>query len=250
MHNCQGVDRVVPFRLKHHILQAQQGNKNIREHLIAKHKKYILQTCSSICNRYLTWENDEELSIGLLAFNESIDAYDTAGKTRFTTFSYSVIKKRLIDYFRSQEKYHNELLTASADTQEFEVLNNKEAIETYQENISLENLTILIERYRIKLDEYDIDINNLPEHSPKHRDTRETLQNVSRILINDPDLLNHLIRYKQLPIKQLMVATGQSRKVLEKGRKYIIAISIIFIEPELAPLRKFSKFNIDRGELI
>lgn len=239
---------MVPFRLKHHILQAQQGNKIIREHLIVKHRKYILQTCSSICNRYLSWENDEELSIGLLAFNESIDAYDTGSKAKFTTFAYSVIKKRLIDYFRSQEKYHHELLTTSADTEELEVLNNREAITNYRENIPLENLSILIERYRVILDEYDIDINKLPEYSPKHADTKETLQKVSRILINNQDLLNHLIRYKQLPVKQLMMATGQSRKVLERGRKYIIAISLIFMEPELAPLKKFSKFNIDRGE--
>jgi len=239
---------MLSLRLKHHILQAQQGNGNAREHLIAKHKKYILQTCSSICNRYLSWENDEELSIGLLAFNESLDAYDTAGKTKFTTFAYSVIKKRLIDYFRSQAKYDSELVTTSTDTNELELLNNKEAITNYTENNSLENLAILIEYYRVKLDEYDIDINELPEFCPKHSDTRETLQKVSGILINNPDLFNHLIRYKHLPIKQLIITTGQSRKILERGRKYIIALTLILTDPELAPLKKFSKFNIDRSE--
>jgi len=239
---------MLSFRLKHHILEAQQGNNNIREQLIAKHKKYILQTCSDICNRYLSWENDEELSIGLLAFNEAIDAYDITSKAKFTTFAYSVIKKRLIDYFRSQAKYKSELLSTSSENDELEVLKNKESVANFTENNFLENLAILIEHYKVKLAEYAIDINELPEACPKHSDTRETLQKASQILINNPELFNHLLRYKQLPIKQLTMATGQSRKVLERGRKYIIALTLIFIEPQLTPLKKFSKFNIDRSE--
>jgi len=241
---------MLSFRLKHHILQAQHGNQNIREQLIAKHKKYILQTCSSICNRYLSWENDEELSIGLLAFNEAINAYDIKSNAKFSTFAYSVIKKRLIDYFRSQSKYDSELLINCSNTNNLEALNNKEAIANFTEKNSLENLAILIEHYRFKLSEYNIDINDLPEDCPKHSDTRESLQEVSQILINNQELLNHLIHYKQLPIKQLIMATGQSRKVLERGRKYIIALTLILIEPELTPLKKFSKFYIDRSESI
>jgi len=239
---------MLSLRINRHIIQAQQGNQQTREWLIAKHKKYILQTCSSICNRYLSWENDEELSIGLLAFNEAIDAYDIKINTKFTTFAYLVIKKRLIDYFRSQDKYKSELLITSSDTDELEILNNKEAVANFAENNSLENLSLLIEYFKNKLETYAIDINELPEFCPKHSDSRETLQKVSHTLINNPNLLNHLLRYKQLPIKELNLATGQSRKVLERGRKYIIALTLIFIEPQLTPLRKFSKFNIGGSE--
>lgn len=237
------------IKLRHLIEQAQKGDELSRERLIQDHRKFVAEVCSHVCNRFLAWENDEELSVGLLAFNEAIDAYDTRGKVEFTIFAHTVIKRRLIDYFRSQAKYENEFLTTpQKGTDELEAAIDAKAISLYAERTAQENLADLIELYKMKLSEYGININELPKVSPKHRDTRESLIKVALILVEDQAMVNYLRRYRQLPIKNLCQATGLSRKVLEKGRKYVIALAIMLIEPMLAPLKKFANLPDVRRE--
>ncbi|MCA1072218.1 hypothetical protein K9O30_00330 [Clostridium bowmanii] len=47
-----------------------------RSNFIEDSKGFIYTTTSKICKRHLIWENDEELSISLMAFNISCDKYD------------------------------------------------------------------------------------------------------------------------------------------------------------------------------
>ena len=44
--------------------------------LIEKHMPFIIKSISDTTGRYVSCENDEEISIGLLAFNEAIERYD------------------------------------------------------------------------------------------------------------------------------------------------------------------------------
>ena len=64
-------------------------------------------------------------------------------------------------------------------------------------------------------------------------------------LAEDVEMTEHLRRLKQLPIKGLMASTGLSQKVLENGRKYIIATALLMIEPEFAPLKRFVHLAFD-----
>jgi len=45
----------------------------------------------------------------------------------------------------------------------------------------------------------------------------------------------YLERTGRLPLQELELATGLSRKVLERGRKYVLALSLIFAHPEEFP---------------
>lgn len=224
-------------------MNAQNGDEFSREKLIKKHRNFIAKVSSVTCGRYLTWENDEELSIALIAFNESIDAFDTEESIKFTSFAQTVIKRRLIDYFRSQGKYRNEILSSSSkETDELESGINAQSISNYDDSITQENLALLIDEYKTQLAEYSIDIHDLPKVSPKHRDTRESLMKTAQTLVKNQEMVNYLRKYGQLPVKQLCQETGLSRKVLERGRKYIISLVVILIEPSLSPLKKFSNF--------
>lgn len=228
---------------------AQKGNLLCREKLIKKHYNFIARVCSKVCNRYLNWENDDELSIGLLAFNEAIDAFDSESNIKFTTFAGGVIKRRLIDYFRKQAKYDNEILPSEHEEKnELEAGINAKSVSIYQESITRENLANLIEYYKESLKEYGIDLDLLPEVSPKHRDTRQSLVKAAGILVDDQEMLTYLKRYGQLPVKLLCESTGLSRKVFERGRKYIIATALILSDPLLAPLRHFANISNDEGE--
>ncbi|MEG6521923.1 hypothetical protein [Desulfotomaculum sp. 1211_IL3151] len=80
--------------------------------------------------------------------------------------------------------------------------------------------------------------------SPKHRDSREKLFQVAMTILHHENLLGCLHNTRKLPAKELVEITGLSTRVLEKGRKYIIATVLLFSEPDLSALKRFTKpFN-------
>lgn len=54
--------------------EIQQGNKVLHNQLIQQYKPFIAKTVSNVCKRFIH-EGDDELSIGLIAFNEAIEKY-------------------------------------------------------------------------------------------------------------------------------------------------------------------------------
>ena len=234
---------MLTLKVRHLVVQAQRGDVNSREQLLEKHRDFVAKVCSNVCYKHLAWENDEELSIGLMALNEAIDAFDVKASVKFTTFARTVIKRRLIDYIRSQAKYTNEQLnTFRDDIDELEAASNARSQELYQEGQYHENLSDIMEYYAEKLSEFDIDINQLFKISPKHKDTRDSLFKAALTINQDQTMLQYLLRYGHLPIKNLSTACNLSRKVLEKGRKYIIALVLILIDPKLAQLQSFVSY--------
>lgn len=47
-----------------------------REKFIEENRDFVYKIASSICKRRLSWQNDDELSIALIAFNKAIETYD------------------------------------------------------------------------------------------------------------------------------------------------------------------------------
>jgi RNA polymerase sigma factor len=69
---------------------------------------------------------------------------------------------------------------------------------------------------------------------------------VAAAVTENAALLERLLATKQLPIKELMCITGHSRKVLESGRRYIIALVLILTREEFLPMRALIQFP-DKG---
>ena len=65
--------------------------KNINE-LIKDYMAFIVKTISSITGRYVSIENDDELSIALIAFKEAVDKYEESRRS-FSCFAKLVITK-------------------------------------------------------------------------------------------------------------------------------------------------------------
>ncbi|MDO7787371.1 RNA polymerase sigma-I factor [Desulforamulus aquiferis] len=233
------------FTLKGLIQRAKNGEEKAREELIRNHRDYIIKVSSRICKRYLCWENDDELSIALLAFNEAIDCYEFNQRASFSSFAYTVIHHRLTDYFRKNPAKYEMLLAEEQGCSEdriFSILEQK-SHHSYQDRIKQENMAETIELYQQQLRSYDITLEDLVRCSPRHRDTREKLMQVAMTVAHDPDLLGFLKNYSKLPAKILVERTGLSNRVLEKGRKYIIATVILLTDPNLSVLKRFTKIN-------
>ncbi|MEG3042075.1 MAG: sigma factor [Clostridium sp.] len=68
------------------------------------HMNFIIKSISSVTGRYVSVDNDDSFSIGLLAFKEAVDKYDTS-KGEFTSFARLVISSRVKTFLSNENKY-------------------------------------------------------------------------------------------------------------------------------------------------
>ncbi len=73
----------------------------------AEYSNYILTCASRASGKHVT-KNDDEWSIALAAFCESVKAY-SPDKGEFIPFAGMVIQRRVTDLMRSRRKFSNEL---------------------------------------------------------------------------------------------------------------------------------------------
>ena len=223
---------------------AKNGNNLAREEFIENHKPFILKISSNICKHYLTWGHDEELSIALVAFNEAIDEFEPAQGASFYGFAKTVITRRLIDYFRRESKHQLLSLTPSeSDNDANHNYASEASLGLYKREEQNYDFAETVKSYILVLAEYGITLENLVQVSPKHRDSKATLYKAAQELSSQPDLLQYLTKNKCLPLKELELLTGIKRKVLERGRKYLIAAVLILSVPEFNSLKSFTQID-------
>jgi RNA polymerase sigma factor len=218
------------------VLEAQKGNGMVRERLIKSYTPFILKTTSKVSGRYVRLGEDDEVSVGLMAFNEAIDCFDTAKNSSFLGFAETVIKRRLIDFFRKESVVGKKVVPFSSFEQDeektegtFYYLESKQSLEEFRENNAIADRKEDIVYFTKKLREFGITFQELVSVSPKHEDARIRAMEVACIIVKDKEMTAHLLAKKELPLKQLELKVDISRKTLERQRKYIIAITLILI---------------------
>ncbi len=236
------MDLVTDQSLLLFIKKSQAGDHNALERLLEAYKPFVMKTAVQYCKRMLEWGHDDELSIGLMAFNSAVYSYDPGRKVPFSSYCKTVIVNRLKDYTRSKSK---ELRVVPLDHEDLNTF--------YEGQVARENFhqtTIECERReemeRLEgiLAEYSIDFEDLVDVSPKHRDSRKTLLQAARKLAHTDELWDFLTNRKQLPLNELEKACGIKRKTLERGRKFIIASAIIMANlDQFIHLSSYVKFK-------
>lgn len=222
------------------LILAKNGNTTAQENLLKHCKSFILRTSSEICKRKLAWENDDELSIALLAFDEAVKSYDPERGANFYSFARRVIHQRLIDYFRSEQKHQHLSLNGSIDdNQQFNQIEAAQSLDEFNRGKEQEELAEIMLEFDRTLKEYNVSLEELAEVCPKHRDTREKLLGVAKILCNDPNLMGSFQNKKRLPAGSLASSANVSTKVLDKGRKYVIALALIISDHRFSVIKSF-----------
>lgn len=230
--------------LEEALFAVQKGDLLGREDLIKQHRDFILKTASRICNRFLSWDNDDELSVALLAFNEAIDKYNSCEGMQFHHFARRIIHDRLVDYFRKEVKHkHISFITLDRQQEESNTYDVEYSYARFQEDSQQDAFGEVVERYIQELANYGVTLDDLIKVSPKHRDSKKTLMNVAFKITNEPALLEYLYTQKMLPLKKVELLTGVKRKVLERGRKYLIALTLILSDPKYSSLKSFTEYN-------
>ena len=209
------------------------------EALILEHKSFILRCAAKAAGRFLT-DSDDEWSVALMAFHEAVGAYQE-DKGHFETFSSTVIRRRVIDYLRSQNRFSAELSVApesfggeleeDPSALDLEVQNTaaRLADDSDENQPGTSAARDEIEAMQAILQEYGFSFFDLTECSPKAGKTKDQCGKavVVLMLLEHPPLMEKLRKTKSLPIKELCTASGVSKKLLERHRKYIIAAAEI-----------------------
>src|SRR4029079_10454095 len=91
------------------LLRARGGDDEARNQLLKDYMPFVAKSASQATGRYIRQGQDDEFSVALTAFNEAIERYDVERGTNFLGFADTVIKRRLIDYFRSKQAKQRDL---------------------------------------------------------------------------------------------------------------------------------------------
>ncbi|MHB1426330.1 MAG: RNA polymerase sigma-I factor [Gemmataceae bacterium] len=230
--------------------KAKAGDSAAREQLIQDFTPFVLKVASQAAGRYLRPGADDEISVALLAFNQAIDDYQS-GRGAFVSFAQTVIKRRLIDYWRRRPDGREMVLTDLEEADDEGHVStpvlDRVAQATWQMQQEEEQRRHEIEEYQDVLREYGIRLEDLVKTCPKHRDARERAIAAARQLAEDNEMRQHLVTRKELPIKQLGSLAWASRKTLERHRKYIIAVAVILLH-DWPHLRSFVTIGAAEGE--
>lgn len=195
---------------------------------INEYKPFIASCVQKATGRFVRYGEDDELSIGLIAFSEAIQSYNKE-KGNFLAFSGGVIKRRLIDYYRKEKKHSNviSINDYTTDQQDETDYSTEASIENYSKLEESEYRRLELVQLKEQLMEWDIRFSDLADTSPKHEKTRKLYNIIINTLISSPELLRHITQKKYLPIAQIEEHTKIPRKTIERARKYIIAAVII-----------------------
>lgn len=190
-----------------------KNNSQLLNELISEYKPFIRKTVYETCHRYVEWGRDEELSIGLMAFEEAVKRFNPA-RGFFLSIAKQTIRSRVIDYLRKESKNF--------------IYNIDEINEIIIDNLSThERLSDEIYELELYLKDFNISFQQLPEISPVKKNLRDELKQVARYIASLEIFTNHLLEKKYLPMKKIAKDTDVSIKKLERNRIYIITMVLI-----------------------
>ncbi|RCW41722.1 RNA polymerase sigma factor SigI [Paenibacillus prosopidis] len=214
------------------VARIRQGDELLREQFIADYRPYILKVTSRFCKRYIDPTRDDEFSVALSAFNEAINQYASHAGKSFIGFAETVIRRRLIDYVRKEQRHSQVVPYSMFDSEEeeqpqYNSVETKQAMNAFEVKRTEDERRLEIGELNQELERFGITFLELVEHSPKHTDSRKLLIGIARTLVGESALLDTLKETGKLPVKELTEMCGVSRKTVERNRKYIIAIALI-----------------------
>jgi RNA polymerase sigma factor len=218
------------------VRKVKKGDNLLRNEFINSYKPFIIKSVSQVINKNIDIESSEEFSVGLMAFNESIECYNEEKKYSFMDFSKQVIKRRVIDYIRLSQKNANVYPFSSFDdSTNFE---EKFLVDIHSNHVyefELKEEFVYLEK---SINSFGITIEQLINSSPKHRDTRANCIKISRLIAENENLYQKFCFKKTLPFTELKQKVNLSQRTLEKNRKFIIAM-VLILKSNLDVLKKY-----------
>lgn len=208
---------------------AAKGNMEDADRLISDYMPFIESQVFKVMKRPVDVKKQDELSIAMIAFHEAINGYS---KTRGSFLNYAslIIRNRIIDYWRKNNR-HNQVI--SLDTPIYEEDSTLEdsiaADEKHDEDLVVREATKEeIMELSQQMQEFGVSLTDIAENSPKQNRTLKSCQQVVAYAKEDREIMEIFFKTKQLPITKLANETKVSKKTIERHRKYLVALLMIY----------------------
>lgn len=227
------------------IVKIKGGDGLLKEKFISDYRPFILKSVSRASGEYIEIENDEEYSVGLSAFNEAIESYDAGKNCSFLNFAAQVIKRRVIDYKRSNYKNQKVYPFTYFEDEEYENFEERYLNDDFSSQFDKIEIREEIILFNQKLDEFGITLEDLVLCAPRHRDSKQHSIRIARLLAENRELYEKMDRKKNIPMVDLMKLVDVNQRTIERNRKFIIAVCLI-LNSGLDVLKGYVK-NAEKG---
>ncbi len=198
-----------------------------RDRVISEFRPFIMNIASRETGGFVDPHSDES-SIAMIAFNEAIDRYQDGRGSGFLRIAEITIKSRIIDFLRKESKFqkkHDFSFNSGTDGDE------RQDMEIADESVDVEGELTSKEAvfdFKKLLEGFGLDLEGLPEYTPKHRDTRLNAVKIAKVIADSRELRERVMLTKRIPISLVMKQIDVSRKVIENHREYILSVFLIF----------------------
>lgn len=227
------------------IERIKEGDLTLKDKFINDHLNYISKTVSNLLGKCIDSKNSEELSIGLMAFNEAIEFFDPERNKNFYKYSNMIINHRIIDYIRKNKKHNNVLPFSYLEQNntfnpEYLISDSHsqyEKIEVKEELISFQH----------QLMDFGFTLKELVLSSPKHKDSRLLSIRIARVIANNEEIYCKMIKKKRIPLTELLKLIKVNRKTITRNRVFIVAVCLI-LRSNLENLKEFINGVEEVGE--
>ena len=234
--------------------EAARYDDRLRENFIRDSEQTILKIASKVSGKYIS-KSDDEWSVALYAFNKAIDSYSKE-KGDFTAYAGVLIKRSMIDHYRSQKRFDQEI-PASREimSEEGEDDYNRSIAtalardsitgsEKRESQLSLKDEIIEVNEI---LKEYGFSFKDLKNCSPKAGKTKKECARAIAYVLNNEEALEAVMEYRRLPIKDITTVTQVKTKLLDRYRRYII-MAVVILNGEYPLLADYLKYVRKEGD--
>lgn len=209
--------------------QVAKARKDSRaaDEFIAAYMPFIKSETAKFLNRPPNL-NDDELSIAMFAFYESICKYSRA-RGSFLNFAALQIKNRLIDNYRRESRNKGHIsLDSSAEEGETELIDTiEDKQDHYAEQETREATKQEIEELTAQMQDFGVSMQDVSEHAPHQQRTLEICRKAVYYARNNPEIMNEFLRTKRVPLAKIAAGAEVERKTLERHRRYLVAVLLI-----------------------
>ena len=213
------------------VLQVYAAKENIQtaDDFIRTYLPFIKAETAKFLKRPPVEGQDDELSIAMMAFHEAIGGYSRM-RGAFLKYAALLIKSRLIDYSRIERRHKGAISLDTSDNEENTPLREKIADgRDHHDELAVRDATRQeIEELTRQMREFGVSLSDVADNCPKQQRTLEACRKALQYAKENPELLDELLKTQRLPIGRLSAGSGAERKTLERHRKYMVALLLIY----------------------
>lgn|GEM_PF-3229797 len=211
-------------------------SKENRNNFVNSNKEFIKNIIIEMQKNKAKEINEEELSIGIFAFNNACNSYnDTFGN--FYSYSKVIIKNHVLKYF--WDISNTPQLYFGDDKPETSIKMN-EAEKIAENKVYAKEIEI----FKQSLSNYALTYTSIIKNCSYNQNIKNDILNIAFLCSKEVFILNLIAENKCIPIEKISLLTNYKVNFIEKWKNYILALIIIFSNKDLLYLRAYLNINV------